>query len=96
MKTILFLFLLSLLGGCSWIESDAGKAHYQYTITMPDGTVHAVSLQNAKDVGLVSATLTYGDMQVELLEQGVSASSPMKVMADANAKLIDSLITTLP
>ena len=78
------------------IESDAGKAHYTYTLTTPDGAVHAVSLQNAKDVGLVSATMTYGDMSVELLEQGVSASAPMQIMAESNAKALDAVIGLIP
>ncbi len=92
MKLILIVALLSV-AGCSWIESDAGKAHYEYTITMPDGTVHNVSLQNAKDVGLVSASMRYGDVEVELLEQGVSASGPMQVMAEANAKLVKTILS---
>jgi hypothetical protein len=94
MKYLLIIGLL-ILGGCSWIESDAGKAHYSYTITMPDGSIHQVDLENAKDIGLVSATMSYGDMNVELLEQGVSASGPMQVMAESNAKMIEAVLDTV-
>ena len=95
MRMIIVLWLLSL-GGCSWIESDAGKADYSYTITMPDGTVHHVRLKNAKDVGLVSASMKYKDVEVELLEQGVSSSGPMAVMAEANAKMVDVILGSVP
>lgn len=90
------LLSVLLLGGCSFIESDAGKAHYRYKITMTDGTVHEIDLQNAKDIGLISATLTYGDMNVELIEEGVNASSPMSVMAEQNGRLIEKLIDMTP
>jgi hypothetical protein len=93
--TVVILILSSLLFGCSWIESDAGKAHYRYAITMPDGTRHEVDLQNAKDIGLVSATLKYGEMEVELIEEGVNASSAMGAMAEQNGKLVDLLVNTI-
>ena len=96
MKALLLVFSLLALAGCSWIESDAGKADYEYTITTPDGTVHEVRLRNNKDVGLVSASMKYGDMEVELIEQGVSASGPMAVMAEANAKMVEKILGAVP
>lgn len=91
--------LALLLTGCSWIESDAGKARYTYRVTTPDGTVHEIDLFNAKDIGLVSARATRlddGTIEVELVEQGVSAAGPMATMAEANARLVDAVLGVAP
>lgn len=96
MKTVILLFLFGLIGGCSMIESDAGSADYSYTVTMADGSVHNVRLKNKKNIGLVSARMKYGDMEVELLEQGVDASGPMSVMAESNGKALDAIIGMIP
>ena len=63
-------FLVVFLAGGYFPESDAGKADYSYELTALDWSVHRVRLKNAKDVGLVSATLQYGDIKVELLGRG--------------------------
>ena len=88
--------LITLATGCSIIESDAGKARYIYTVTTPDGTVHKIDLQNAKNIGLVSATVRYGDIEVELLEQGVDSSGPIKAMVEQNTLLMNSLLAVTP
>lgn len=92
MKYVVLAVFLLTITGCSFIESDAGKARYRYTVTSPDGTKHEIDLENAKNIGLVSATVKYGDVEVELLEQGVDSSGPMATMAEANGKLADALI----
>lgn len=93
------ILLTLLLTGCSWIESEAGKAHYSYTVTQPDGTRHEIVLKNAKDIGLVSATATRledGTIEIELIEQGVDATTPMAKMVEQNGKLIEMLTNALP
>lgn len=93
---ILVATLVLFLGGCALVESDAGKADYEYTVTTPDGTVHNIRLRNAKNIGLVSATVKYGDVEVELLEQGVDASGPMQIMAESNAALVQAVLSATP
>ena len=93
---ILIIVLITVLSGCSWIESFAGKSRYTYTRIDPDGTKHIIDLKNAKDIGLVSATLIYGEVRVELIEEGVSASGPMTVMAENNRLLLDAVLNKVP
>lgn len=89
---LLLLSMLMLLPACALIESDAGKARYQYTVTTPDGTVHEIDLQNAKNIGLISATVKYGDVTVELIEEGVDSSGPMSLMVQQNGRLLDRVL----
>ena len=95
---IMVMTILINASGCSWIESDAGKARYTYTVTLADGTEHMIDLKNAKDIGLISAKVTRlddGTVEVELIEQGVNASSPMAVMAEQNAKMLEAVLPLL-
>lgn len=93
---LLFLLIILSSGGCAWTESDAGKARYTYKVTEPDGTVHEIDLQNAKNVGLVSATVKYGDVEIELLEQGVDSSGPMGAMIEQNTMLMERALSLIP
>lgn len=96
MKYLMIGVIIILASGCAMIESDAGKAHYIYEVTTADGTKHRVDLKNAKDVGTVMATVKYGDIEVELLEEGVNASSAMGVMATQNQMMFKSLMDLIP
>lgn len=98
MKPVMLILLLALTG-CSWIESDAGKAHYSYTVTEADGTRHEVVIKNAKNIGLVSAKASRsgdGSLVVELIEQGVDASGPLSSVIEQNSRLIEALTSAVP
>lgn len=94
--SVLIFAPVFMLTGCSWIESDAGKARYTYRVITAEGTIHEIELFNAKDVGEVAATVVYGGIEVTLYEKGVSATGPMATMAEANARAIDALIGVAP
>lgn len=101
---VALLSLLLAVTGCSFIESDAGKAHYSMTPVIVDGQVVccAVDIRNAKDIGRVKASVTKlpdGSLEVTLEEEGVQASGPMGAMIQqqaATTDLIRSLIPLLP
>lgn len=95
-KTAVLAVLLISLQGCSWIESAAGKSRYRYTYEAPDGSKHTIDLLNAKNVGEVMAEIEYQGAKVTLYEKGVDASGPMATMAEANGKLVDRLLDTVP
>jgi len=87
------------LSSCSFIESDAGKSHYQYQVTTADGTKHEIDIRNAKDIGLISAKVTRlddGSIEVELIEEGVNASSAMGIMAEQNSIMMGKMLDMIP
>lgn len=96
MRYLLIFSLLLPLASCGSLESDAGKSRYRYEFVDKDGSKHTFDLQNGKDVGKVMASLKYKDIFVELYEEGVNASDPMRVMAESQGKLIDHLLKAVP
>ena len=96
MRFLIVAVIFSVLSGCALIESDAGKAMYIYRVTTPEGVTHEIELHNAKDIGLISATVRYGDIEVELIEEGVNASTAMGAIAEQNSMLMQKMIELVP
>lgn len=90
----LLLLLLSILSGCSFIESEAGKANYSYTRTDPDGTKHEIVLKNAKNIGELLANVESNGLSVTLEEKGVDAVGPMQAIAEQQ-KITNQIIQSL-
>jgi hypothetical protein len=93
------LLMLLALSGCGMF-STVGEAEYSMTTVLnKDGTVHSfsVDIHNTKDIGEVLATITMPDGTTVLLqEKGVDASSPMRVVAESNSKLVENMLTLIP
>lgn len=69
----------------------------EYKITTPDGVI--VEVRNTKDYETYTLNAhkeADGSYSVMLEETGVSASNPLKAMQEANAKLIDKIMSFIP
>ena len=97
MKTIFLLLAVALLSGCV----SAGRAAYRLEpVLLEDGKVgYAIDVVNTKNIGklhLVASRGADGALSIDLEQDGVDASGPMGVMAESNAKLIDSILNATP
>lgn len=83
------LLMCILLTGCAGVT--------EYHITTPNGVV--VDVKNTKDYESYTLTVKKepdGSYSMKLEEVGVSASDPLKASQEANAKLLDRILSTVP
>jgi len=98
MRCANYLLIIGLLalGGCT----SAGEARYTLTTQLDSegkATSFSIDIHNTKNVGEVLATVTLPDgTSILLSEKGVDASGPMSVMAESNARLLDSVLGVVP
>lgn len=94
-KPLIVLALLALVG-CASTTPGAGKAHYTLTYTDAKGGVYVIDLLNTKNIGALDAGVQIGDIRVWLKEEGVDAASPMAQMAEANARMLEQIMSQVP
>jgi hypothetical protein len=94
-QTLIALVLLAL-GGCAATTPGAGKAHYTLTYTDSKGGVYVIDLLNTKNIGQLDAGVEINGVRVWLKEEGVDAASPMAQMAEANARMIQQVLDSVP
>ena len=88
MKIISVLVLVAMVTGCAGVT--------EYEVTTPDGVI--VKVKNTKDYEsyeLNAAKQADGSYSVQLIEQGVSASNPLKAAQEMNSELVDKLLGTV-
>tara|TARA_R110002096_G_scaffold152085_2_gene315024 strand:+ start:7352 stop:7618 length:267 start_codon:yes stop_codon:yes gene_type:complete len=82
---ILIVAVLAFLVGCAGVT--------EYEVTTPDGVM--VKVRNSKDYDsytLNAGKQADGSYSVQLIEEGVSASNPLRAAQELNSELIDKVL----
>jgi PBP1b-binding outer membrane lipoprotein LpoB len=83
--------LVAVLLGIFLLAGCAGQAKYE--LETPEG--YKATVFNTKDIEAVDVSLTKspdGTVDFSLTEKGISASTPMSIMAEQNKLILDKLL----